>query len=160
VIAFPLYTDSTPGIVMRFLEGLAAADPSRLRGKRVGWAVHCGFPESAHIEPVAAWLHRLSARLGFVDLGVAMKGGSTPLNLIPAQGTAKVAGLYRELGADLGSGRSFGPATLASLGKPGRIHPASLPLLLGLLDLYWIMMLRKKGGWKRRFDRPWAPAGP
>lgn len=160
-IVFPLYTDSVPGILKAFIDGLAEADPAKLRGKRLAWVVHCGFPESAHIVPVAAWLHRLSTRLGFVDFGVAMRSGSTPLNLIPTSGKSKAAGLYRRLGEDLGRGHPFDPATLAALARPGRIHPVLLPLFrllrpTGLLDLYWIVMLRKNGGWKRRFDRPWA----
>ena len=160
-LVFPLYTDSTPGIVKGFLDRLVGQDPGRLRDKRVSWVVHCGFPESAHVEPVAAWLHRLSARLGFVYLGVAIKSGSTPLNLIPTNGSSKDAKRFRELGADLAAGLPFAPDKLEVLAKPRRIPPAQRLLFLllkpsGLLDLYWIVMLRRKGGWKKRFDRPWA----
>jgi hypothetical protein len=147
--------------VKQFLDGLVEKDPSRLRGKRVAWVVHCGFPESAHIEPVAAWLRGLSGRLGFVDLGVAIQSGSTPLNLIPTSGRSKKADLYRSLGADLAAGRPFDPEKVERLARPRHIAPGArffMAILkpMGLLDLYWIVMLHSKGGWKRRFDRPWA----
>ncbi|MCK7480983.1 MAG: NAD(P)H-dependent oxidoreductase [Candidatus Moduliflexus flocculans] len=81
VLVFPLYTDSMPRHRRGLHEPLAETDPALLAGKRVGYVVHSGFPESAQSEPLAAYLERMSARLGFTHLGTVIKGGSEGLRV-------------------------------------------------------------------------------
>lgn len=64
VLAFPLYTDSSPAVVKNFLERMAAIGPGRLVGKRFGFVVQSGFPESIHSENTAAWERRFDAPYG------------------------------------------------------------------------------------------------
>lgn len=161
VLVFPLYTDSMPGIVAAFTNALADPDKSVLSGKRVGYVVHSGFPESAQSEPIAAYLERLSARLGCMHLGTVVKGGSEGLRLNPGSGRSKTAERFRTLGRSLAARGAFDAETLAALARPRRLGPGVHILFrllapTGLLQMYWNIMLRKHGAYDRRFDRPYA----
>ncbi len=161
VLVFPLYTDSMPGIVAEFTNALADLDPAVPAGKRVGYVVHSGFPESAQSEPLAAYLERMSARLGFVHLGTILKGGSEGLRLDPGSGRSKTAGRFRALGRSLAGRGSFDPDAKAALARPRRLGPATRILFrvlapTGILHMYWNVLLRKHGAYERRHDRPYA----
>ena len=162
VLVFPLYTDSMPGIMAAFTNALATQEPSRLHGKRVGYVVHSGFPESAQSEPLALVLRRISDRLGFVHLGTAIKGGSEGLRLNPSSGKSRTANQFRALGRSLVEGGAFDVQILEALARPRRMGRGARLLFrllapTGLVNFYWNIMLRKNGAWERRFDRPYAP---
>lgn len=161
LLVFPLYTDSMPGIVAAFTNALADLAPGRTSGKRVGYVVHSGFPESVQSEPLAAYLERLSARLGFAHLGTVIKGGSEGLRLDPGSGRSKTAERFRSLGRSLAERGTFDAEDLAALARPRRLGPGTRILfrvlvLSGLLQMYWNVMLRKHGAYDRSFDRPYA----
>ena len=163
VLVMPLYTDSVPGIVMHFIDSLAEAPRERLAGKRMAFVIQSGFPESAHSRPVATWLERLCARLGMVHCGTAIRGNSEGLRLMPAGMTAKARELFVALGRSLAAQGIFDAAAVARLAGRGRLGMAARLVMgalrpTGLLNLYWIMMLRQHGAWKRRFDQPYAAA--
>lgn len=163
LIAFPLYTDFVPGLLKAFLDALASRGPTALDGKALAWIVHSGFPESAQIEPTAAWLRRASARLGAKDAGVAIRGGSEGFRLMPEAMTARVRRLFGEAGASLAAEGAFDPRVVAHLARPRR-----LPWLARLamrafagtvvVNGYWIAMLRRHGAMARRFDAPYGEA--
>jgi multimeric flavodoxin WrbA len=163
LLVFPLYTDSMPGIVKSFIDSLADVEPSRLAGKRLAVVVQSGFPESVHSEPVVAYLARLSARLGLVQAGSAIRGNSEGLRHMPEGMTRKARTLFSTLGRSLVLTGRFDAEAVHRLGRPRRLGlPTRLLLTLlkptGLLDMYWNMMLRKHGAYDRRFDRPYASA--
>jgi putative NADPH-quinone reductase len=161
VLVFPLYTDSTPGIVKAFLDTFAGADAPRIKGKRFGFVVHSGFPESAHSEGVADWLERLCDRLGMTFVGRAIKGGSEGFRIMPASMTRATRANFAAVGRSLSLAGKFDAAAVERLAHPrhfGRGIRALWAVLsiFGLPDFYWKMMLKKKGGWPRRFDQPYA----
>lgn len=163
ILVFPLYTDSMPGIVAAFTNTLAELDPGQIRCKRIGYVVHSGFPETLQTEPLAAYLERMSARLGLVHLGTARTGGSEPFRLNPMSGRSRTSNLFRSVGRSLVQRGIFDPDTLAELAKFRRLGPGLQFLVkilapTGLLNMYWNVLLKKHGAYDRRFDRPYAPA--
>jgi putative NADPH-quinone reductase len=167
VIVMPLYTDQAPGIFMNFIDALAdalAADPDgtrpRLHGKRVGFVIQSGFPESIHSEALRDWLLRLSERLGFHCMGVAIKAGAEGIRLQPERTMKGIKASFMELGKAMARGQDFPPAALARLasfrtfGFWGRLALSALAPT-GLLNFYWNYMLRKHGAYERRFDAPY-----
>lgn len=134
LLVFPLYTDSMPGIVAAFTNSLADLDPAVPAGKRMGFVVHSGFPESAQSEPLAVYLERLSARLGLTYLGTVVKGGSEGLRLNPASGRSRTADRFRALGRSLAARGAFDAETLAALARPRRLGPV-LRILFRMLAL-------------------------
>jgi hypothetical protein len=168
LIVMPLYTDQAPGVFMRFVDALAQrldADPAgagqALAGKRVGFVVQSGFPESLQSEALRDWLLRLSERLGFHCLGVALRGGIEGIRLRPEKSLRRLRSMYEELGRAMGRGEDFPVDTLARLSRPRTLSwPTKLVLIAlkptGLTDFYWNYMLRKNGAWEKRFDAPYA----
>jgi multimeric flavodoxin WrbA len=163
VFALPLYTDAMPGIVKAFLENVAAADPARLRGKRVAFIIQSGFPEAIHTEALGDYLARLCERLGFIHLGTLRKGGIESIRMMPARSVAKVAAGFRAAGKELGETGAFSAeliARMAGTRKFGLIGRAVVRLLVwsGLGNYYWNTQLKKHGAFARRFDAPYGPA--
>jgi multimeric flavodoxin WrbA len=163
LLVFPLYTDSVPGIVMGFINSLAAAAPDRLRGKRLAFVVHSGFPESMQSEPVVRYLVRLCQRLGITCAGTAIKAGSEGYRLMPVSMVKKTMARFIALGRGLASEGLFPNRIVQKLARPRLLSPFVIAVLFllkptGLVNLYWKMMLKKHNAWGRRFDRPYAAA--
>lgn len=163
VLAFPLYTDSVPGLVKNFLEALATQGSARLKGKRVAFVVQSGFPEAIHSQNTAAWLSRLCSRLGMIHGGTAIRGNSEGLRLMPPQMIAKARRDFIGFGADLASSGSFSLERSAKVAGPSRLPQATLGLMrfmevLGIGNLYWDAMLKKNKAYDRRFDAPYGEA--
>jgi NAD(P)H-dependent FMN reductase len=161
LLVFPLYTDSVPGVVKGFLDSLAGADSARLSGKRFCFVVHSGFPESAHSEPVSAYLARLCSRLGMRLVGQAIKGGSEGFSIMPDGLTRKTRERFMALGRSLVRDGAFDPEVARQLAQPRRINLIGRILLTllaptNLQNFYWNMQLKKHGAWDHRFDRPYA----
>jgi len=160
VFAFPLYTDSMPGMVKGFLEAVASADGSRLQGKRVAFVIQSGFPEGIHTEALGAYLARACERLGFVHLGTLRKGGVEGIRMMPPKAVAKIQALFVQAGQELGERGRFSPEAIRTMAEPrtfGWKGRALIRILggLGLLNFYWNRMLRKHGAFDRRFDTPY-----
>jgi NAD(P)H-dependent FMN reductase len=161
IIVFPLYTDSVPGIVKNFIDSLEGADPARLKGKRLGWVVQSGFPESVHSEAVAAYLKSLSARLGCSFLGVLIKGNGEGLRLMPASSTAKLKNQFMAAVKSVERGGVFPPDIIERMARPrhfgflGKLVMAIMSVT-GLQNLYFDVMLKKHGAMAHSFDTPYA----
>jgi putative NADPH-quinone reductase len=163
VFAFPLYTDSMPGIVKGFLEAVALADKARLQGKRVAFIIQSGFPEGIHTEALGSYLSRICERLGFTHLGTLRKGGVEGIRMMPPKAVAKIQARFVQAGQELGARGSFSPELIGTMAEPrtlGWKWRTIIRLLggLGLLNFYWNHMLKRHGAYKRRFDRPYQTA--
>jgi NAD(P)H-dependent FMN reductase len=160
VFAFPLYTDSMPGLVKAFLEAIALADKSRLQGKRVAFVIQSGFPEGIHTEALGSYLARLCERLGFTHLGTLRKGGVESIRMLPAKKVAKIQAIFAKAGSSLAREGHFSPEIVRKMAEPrtfGRGGRTVIWLLgrFGLINYYWNHMLRKHGAYDRRFATPY-----
>lgn len=161
VIAFPLYTDSVPGIVKAFLEDIAEAGRTGLAGKRVAFVVQSGFPESIHSEAIAAYLERLCRRLGLVHAGTIIKGGVEGVRIMPDRMRARLKSNFVRAGRELATDGRFSDDLVRRMARPRRFGPVKLLAYrffswTGLANFYWNMMLRKHGAFERRFDAPYG----
>jgi NAD(P)H-dependent FMN reductase len=160
VFAFPLYTDSMPGLVKGFLEAIALADRPRLQGKRVAFIIQSGLPEGIHTEALGAYLARVCERLGFLHLGTLRKGGVEGIRMMPPRSIAKIAAHFVQAGRELGARGSFSPELIRTMAEPrtfGWKARALIRLLggIGLLNIYWNRRLKNHGAYARRFDTPY-----
>ncbi len=163
ILAFPLYTDSVPGIVKGFIDSLADAAPGALAGKRIVFIIHSGFPESVQSEPVAAYMERLCRRLGMIHCGTAIKGGSEGFRMMPDKMTRAPHELFVRLGRSLVEEGRFSPEAVERLSRPRRLGLVlvavySVMAVFGVTNMYWNWMLKKNGAYERRFDQPYAYA--
>jgi NAD(P)H-dependent FMN reductase len=160
VFAFPLYTDSMPGLVKAFLEGIAVADRSRLQGKRVAFIIQSGFPEGIHTEALGNYLARVCERLGFVHLGTLRKGGIEGIRMMPPKAVAKIQARFVAAGNELGATGTFSPELIRAMAGPrtfGWTGRTIIRLLarIGLINFYWNRKLKEHGAYARRFDTPY-----
>ncbi len=163
VFAFPLYTDSMPGIVKGFLETVALTDKARLQGKRVAFIIQSGFPEGIHTEALGCYLARLCERVRFTYLGTLRKGGVEGIRMMPARSVAKIQARFVKAGQELGARGSFSPELIRAMAEPRTLGWKDRVLIrllggMGLLNFYWNRMLKKHGAYERRFDAPYSEA--
>ena len=160
ILAFPLYTDSMPGIVKAFIESLAPVQ--KQTGFKIGFLVQSGFPEAVHCAHVEAYLEKLADRLGAEYIGTIIKGGVEGIQIQPEQMTRKLYESMREFGRDLAETGAWDLSRIMMLRKPYRFSALNafvfrLFTYTGLTNYYWNMNLRKHDAYDRRFDRPYAP---
>jgi hypothetical protein len=158
IIAFPLYTDSVPGIVKYFIESLK---PLVISFKKIGFIVQSGFVESIHSLYVENYLEKLTIRLGCEYLGTIIKGGVEGIQLQPSHMTDPLFTAFFNLGRYFAETHTFHPGILSQLKKPDRL-PVYLRLVIsflgffGLTNRYWNNQLKENHAFKKRFDTPYA----
>lgn len=162
VFAFPLYTDSMPGLVKAFLETIALADRSHLHGKRVAFVIQSGFPEGIHTEALGNCLARVCQRLGFIHLGTLRKGGIEGIRMMPPKAVAKIQARFVAAGRELGASGSFSPELIRTMAEPRTFGWTGRTIIqvlgkIGLINYYWNRRLKEHGAYDRRFDTPYQP---
>lgn len=160
ILVFPLYTDAMPGLVMAFLEKLEPVRES-LKGIKLGFVVHSGFPEALQSRQVERYLDWLAEELGAHYWGCAVMGGSEGIRIMPPSMNQKKKNQFVQLGQGLLPGDRFDPETIRAIaGKERMSKPAlvgyGILSLTGLTDMYWISQLKKNNAYKDRFAKPYA----
>ena len=161
-LAFPLYTDSMPGIVKHFIEALEPL-AGQSGNPPMGFIVQSGFPEGLHSRFVERYLEKLAARLGSPYLGTIVKGNGEGVRIMPDQMNRKLFEGLKSLGRNLANGEQLNPATLAAVAKPERFPKFLAPIFQLFIHLpvahsYFDAMLKKNGVYERRFERPFIKA--
>jgi len=160
LIAFPLYTDSMPGIVTAFVEALAPLK-GKCAGKKIGFIVQSGFPEAIHSSFIPMYLEKLCKRLGAEYIGTVIKGGVEGIQIMPPSMTKKLFGMFAALGAYFAVAGEFDPYIMAKLAKPFRMGLFSrffirLMSKIGVINFFWDSQLKKNNAFGRRFDAPFV----
>jgi multimeric flavodoxin WrbA len=161
LFGFPLYTDSMPGIVKRFIEALAPL-AGRKGNPPLGFVVQSGFPEGLHSRYVERYLEKLADRLGSPYLGTLVKGNGEGVRSMPPEATANLFGDLHTLGAGLAAAGRFDPEIQRRIAQPERFPAFLGPVFKIFVKLpvahgYFDDMLKKNGAYERRFDRPFQP---
>lgn len=164
VLAYPLYTDSMPGIVIRFIETLPGRtdliDAFRHRGTRAAFIVHSGFPDGIHTAHLPDIHREICGSLGLSYAGTLRKPGSEPVRLMPPKMQKTLFKTLKEAGAGLAHNGRIPPDledALVRYEKPGPVRRTTMRLMsgTGLINFYWNSMLKKHGAWEKRFDAPY-----
>jgi NAD(P)H-dependent FMN reductase len=158
IMIFPLYCDSMPGLVKEFLERLSFVENAR--GKKVGFIVQSGFPEAIHSTFIEKFLIKFSARMGFVYLGTAIKGGVEGIQIMPPMMTKKLFERFRKLGEDFAKTGKFSQDIINEFSKPYKFSRSKLFFFrvgtkLGLSNYYWNSNLKKNNAYEKRFAKPY-----
>lgn len=161
-IAFPLYTDSMPGIVKHFIEALEPL--ARQSGNPpIGFIVQSGFPEGLHSRFVEHYLEKLAARLGSPYIGTIIKGNGEGVRMMTDEMNQKLFEDLQTLGQNLANGERLDRVTLANIAKPERFPKVLAPIFQLFIHLpishsYFDNMLKKNNVYERRYDRPFMKA--
>ncbi len=158
-IAFPLYTDSMPGIVKAFIDSLAPL-VGRKGNPPVLFLVQSGFPEAERSRPVERYLKKLAARLGSPYLGTIVRGECEGIHVMPPAMTKKIRLAITAIGEHFGRGGELDAEAVRRFAGNERLSGFSRCVLtlmdvLGVAQFYWNMNLRKHGAYARRFARPY-----
>jgi len=165
VFAYPLYTDSMPGIAVRFLETLYHRLQLNKRLARpdlpAAFLVHSGFPEGVHTAHLPDLHRRICRRFGFRYLGTIRKPGSEGVRLMPPTMQRSLFARLRESGSMLACGESLDQGQIDNLVRYERLGPPRQLLLragekIGIANMYWNRMLKQHHAWDARFDAPYS----
>lgn len=156
VIAFPLYTDSMPGIVMNFIELLPHCP-----NKTVGFIIQSGFPEAEQSMYVERYLEKLAKRMEWNYAGTIIKGGVEAMSIFPK---FSKLGMYKNLfriGQDFGKTGLFNAKIVARMKNPFKhkkieLAASNFMISFGLVAFYWNLHLAKNKAIRKRSDTPYA----
>lgn len=159
ILAFPLYTDSVPGIVKFFIEQL---EPfcGRENNPDMGFVVQSGFPEAVHSRAVEKYLEKLTKRLGCKYLGTVIKGGVEGIQVQPPRMTRKLFDSFYRLGFHFGKTGAFDETIVRELAKWERLPGWVLVLFrilafTGMANMYWNTQLKKNKVFDKRSSKPY-----
>ncbi|MDD3666474.1 MAG: NAD(P)H-dependent oxidoreductase [Bacteroidales bacterium] len=159
IVAFPLYTDSMPGIVKEFFEDIARSGISG--SKKMGFIVQSGFPEAIHSIYIERYLEKFTARMKCEYLGTIIKGGVEGIQMMPPFMTRKLFGRFEALGVYFATNFGFSKAIGAKLRRPYKMTAMgrfifSIVSRTGLTNYYWNSNLKKNNAYDKRFDQPFS----
>jgi hypothetical protein len=146
ILAFPLYVDSLPSLVIRTLESLAkhrlASGP--LRTQRLVAIVNSGFPEAHHNDTALAICRRFAKEAGFEWCGGLALGGGEAIN---GQPLSKMKLLARNVIKSLDQAAE-------SLARGGAIPQDAVNLMAKPLVPNWMYVwLGERRWWQRAKKR-------
>ncbi|MCP4229635.1 MAG: NAD(P)H-dependent oxidoreductase [bacterium] len=159
LLVFPLYIDSLPAIVKKFIEELELFC-GRENNPKIVYFVHSGFPEAYQSRFVQRYLEKLARRLGCEYIGTIVKGGSEGIQAQPEQMTRKLFDKIYRIGKDFGETGTLEADLLKKLAKPEKYSALSIALfgwisMLMSKFLYWNPQLKKNGAFEKRYDKPY-----
>lgn len=160
LIFLPLYIHAMPGIVMKFIEKL---ETNIMEGKKLGFLIQAGFPETAQEQFVVRYFEMLSKELKCNYIGTVCKGEAAAAYMFPKK-YKKIFAELNELGRIFESTGKYDKQITAKLGHPYNLSdysPVTLTAIkvgykLGLCDLGWKMMMKKNNVLDRSFDKPFV----
>lgn len=157
LLAFPLYVDSVPGIVKKFIETIGNFNGS---GKKILFLVQSGFPEAIHSEEVKNYLILLAKRWNMHCLGVIIKPGVEGIQIMPKMMTRKLFQRMELLGSSLAKNGEPNKTIMNKLATPHKFSPFRILVykliqLTGIANFYWDKNLKENRAFEKRFDAPY-----
>ena len=157
VVAFPLYVDSLPYMLIRAMELVAQHRQARGDGKkqRLVAIVNSGFPEAHQNDTALAICRQFAKEAGFEWAGGLALGGGPAIN---GQALLRVKGMARNViksldlaAAALAEGQPVSQEAAGAMATP--ITPAWAYALMG--GFGWKRQAREHGTQKKLRDRPY-----
>lgn len=158
LIAFPLYVDSMPGHVKKFIETLEPLC-GKLPDLKLLFLVQSGFPEATHSKYVGRYCKKLTKRLGAKYTKTIIRGGSEGARLMPDNFKDFIK--LQELGREFGETGSLDEPILNEIAGPEKLSDAILSKFPPFTDEpaftdYWDEQLIKNGAFEKRFAKPYS----
>ena len=95
LIAFPLYVESIPGILLEFLSGIT---PKQAPGTKLAFLIQGGFPEASQSRCCEAFLETLPAQLGCEYAGTLIKGDMFGTSRVDEKTREKMLAPFTQMG--------------------------------------------------------------
>lgn len=104
LIAFPLYVENLPGIMLEFLETVKKKQNS---GTKIAFLLQSGFPEACQRRCAERYLEELPARLGCEFVGTLSRGDLFGVNLIGGKMSEQMLLPFEDMGRLFAEHNSF-----------------------------------------------------
>ena len=150
IIAFPLYVECVPGLMLEFLETLPT---EHKQPKELSFLLHGGMDEGNEFRLCERFLQGLPAQLGCSYGGTLIHGGSFRIRTAPADQVAKIVTPYIEMGLLFAQkGNFLSPEAARFTGMEQ--YPWLIRKMVSML------FLKKVNGEFERFAKDWGCTRP
>ena len=150
LIAFPLYVECMPSMMLEFLESLPS---ERRQPAQLSFLLHGGMDEGYEFRFCERILQRLPAQLGCSYGGTLIHGGSFRIRTAPADQVEKMVTPYVEMGRLFAQKGNFHTPEAAKFTGPEQ-YPWLLRKMVSLL------FLKKVNGEIEQFAKDWGCTRP
>ena len=159
LIAFPLYVENIPGILLEFLSGLT---PKQAPGTRLAFLIQGGFPEASQSRCCEAFLETLPAQLGCDYAGTLIKGDMFGTSLVDEKNWEKMLAPFTQMGrifAQIGCFEKSAVDVFAGLEYMPEKQIRMYNLVGKHISRFFMGRIAKKLGCKEKLDaRPYGCA--
>lgn len=157
LIAFPLYVENIPGILLEFLSGL---EPKKSPGTKISFLLQGGFPEASQSRCCEAYLKTLPAQLGCAYAGTLIKGDMFGVSLVDEKNREKMLAPFAEMGRYFAKTGRFEKADVDAFASPEYMSEMQIRMynLVGKhISRFFMGYIGKKLGCRGKLDaRPYG----
>ena len=159
LIAFPLYVESIPGILLEFLSGLT---PKQAPGTKLAFLIQGGFPEASQSRCCEAFLETLPVQLGCEYAGTLIKGDMFGTSRVDEKTREKMLAPFTQMGRTFAQTGSFEKTAVDAFAGPEYMPEKQIRMynLVGKhISRFFMGRIAKKLGCKEKLDaRPYGCA--
>lgn len=159
LIAFPLYVENIPGILLEFLSGLT---PKQAPGTKLAFLIQGGFPEASQSRCCEAFLETLPAQLGCDYAGTLIKGDMFGTSLVDEKNREKMLAPFTQMGRTFAQIGCFEKSAVDAFAGPEYMPEKQIRMynLFGRhISRFFMGRIAKKLGCKEKLDaRPYGCA--
>lgn len=159
LIAFPLYVENIPGILLEFLSGLS---PKQTPGTKLAFLIQGGFPEASQSRCCEAFLETLPAQLGCDYAGTLIKGDMFGISLVDEKNQEKILAPFTEMGRAFAKRGSFEKTAVDAFAAPEYMSEKQIRMYNRVgkhISRFFMGHIAKKLGCKEKLDaRPYERA--
>ena len=156
LIAFPLYVESIPGILLEFLSGLS---PKQTPGTKLAFLIQGGFPEASQSRCCEAFLETRPAQLGCDYAGTLIRGDMFGTGLVDDKTREKMLAPFTEMGRAFAQSGVFEKTVVDAFTGPEYMSEKQIRMynLVGrYVSRFYIGRIAKKLGCREKLDaRPY-----
>ena len=159
LIAFPLYVENIPGILLEFLSGLT---PKQAPGTKLAFLIQGGFPEASQSRCCEAFLETLPAQLGCDYAGTLIKGDMFGTSLVDEKNREKMLAPFTQMGRTFAQTGSFEKAAVDAFAGPEYMPEKQIRMYNRVgkhISRFFMGHIARKLGCKEKLDaRPYERA--
>lgn len=159
LIAFPLYVENIPGILLEFLSGIT---PKQAPGTKLAFLIQGGFPEASQSRCCEAFLETLPAQLGCEYAGTLIKGDMFGTSRVDEKTREKMLAPFTQMGRTFAQTSCFEKTAVDAFAGPEYMPEKQIRMynLVGKhISRFFMGRIAKKLGCKEKLDaRPYEEA--
>lgn len=159
LIAFPLYVENIPGILLEFLSGLT---PKQTPGTKLAFLIQGGFPEASQSRCCETFLETLPAQLGCDYAGTLIKGDMFGTGFVDEKTREKMLAPFTRMGRTFAQTGCFEKGAVDAFAGPEYMSEKQIRMYNRVgkhISRFFMGHIARKLGCKEKLDaRPYERA--